>query len=95
MSVALLHFLFLFYVLWHPDIQHSIDASSTAFGNTELKSMTLHWDEEVTYNISNTFDVIVACDLLVMFLLTFCFNYLCCMSYLPIFLSQESLNLDQ
>ncbi|XP_024456767.1 calmodulin-lysine N-methyltransferase-like [Populus trichocarpa] len=24
--------------------------------------MTLHWDEEVTYNISNTFDVIVACD---------------------------------
>ncbi|KAL3591927.1 hypothetical protein D5086_010567 [Populus alba] len=42
------------------DIQHSIDASSTAFGNTKLKTMTLHWDEEVTYNISNTFDVIVA-----------------------------------
>ncbi|XP_011043180.1 PREDICTED: uncharacterized protein LOC105138707 [Populus euphratica] len=47
----------------NPDIQHSIDASSTAFGNTELKTMTLHWDEEVTYNISNTFNVIVACDL--------------------------------
>ncbi|KAJ6997054.1 hypothetical protein NC653_013583 [Populus alba x Populus x berolinensis] len=45
------------------DIQHSIDASSTAFGNTKLKTMTLHWDEEVTYNISNTFDVIVARDL--------------------------------
>ncbi|KAJ6919288.1 hypothetical protein NC651_013292 [Populus alba x Populus x berolinensis] len=46
----------------HNYIQHSIDASSTAFGNTKLKTMTLHWDEEVTYNNSNTFDVIVARD---------------------------------
>ncbi|XP_024460778.2 calmodulin-lysine N-methyltransferase isoform X3 [Populus trichocarpa] len=43
-------------------IQHSIDANSTAFGNTKVKTVTLHWDEEVTYNISNTFDVIVASD---------------------------------
>ncbi|KAJ6916470.1 hypothetical protein NC652_019003 [Populus alba x Populus x berolinensis] len=43
-------------------IQHSIDANSTAFGNTKVKTVTLHWDEEVTYNISDTFDVIVASD---------------------------------
>lgn len=43
-------------------IQHSIKDNSTAFGNTKVKALTLHWDEEVTYNISNTFDVIVASD---------------------------------
>ncbi|KAJ6907686.1 hypothetical protein NC651_018191 [Populus alba x Populus x berolinensis] len=43
-------------------IQHSIDANSTAFGDTKVKTVTLHWDEEVTYNISDTFDVIVASD---------------------------------
>ncbi|KAJ6678293.1 CALMODULIN-LYSINE N-METHYLTRANSFERASE [Salix viminalis] len=43
-------------------IQHSIEDNSKAFGNTKVKALALHWDEEVTYNISNTFDVIVASD---------------------------------
>ncbi|KAJ6919290.1 hypothetical protein NC651_013292 [Populus alba x Populus x berolinensis] len=57
-------------------IQHSIDASSTAFGNTKLKTMTLHWDEEVTYNNSNTFDVIVARDFLRLSRFTSCLHQL-------------------
>uniref|UniRef100_A0A6N2M435 Calmodulin-lysine N-methyltransferase n=1 Tax=Salix viminalis TaxID=40686 RepID=A0A6N2M435_SALVM len=37
-------------------VVHSIEDNSKAFGNTKVKALTLHWDEEVTYNISNTFD---------------------------------------
>ncbi|KDP46767.1 hypothetical protein JCGZ_06555 [Jatropha curcas] len=43
-------------------IQRNIDANSGAFGTTEVKSMTLHWDQKETANISNTFDIIVASD---------------------------------
>ncbi|KAF8406594.1 hypothetical protein HHK36_008682 [Tetracentron sinense] len=44
------------------DIQRNINANSGAFGNTKVKSMTLHWNQEEITNISNTFDVIVASD---------------------------------
>ncbi|XP_050226595.1 calmodulin-lysine N-methyltransferase [Mercurialis annua] len=43
-------------------IQHNIEANSDAFGDTNVKSMMLHWDQDDTSNIQNTFDVIVASD---------------------------------
>ncbi|KAA8547511.1 hypothetical protein F0562_003940 [Nyssa sinensis] len=43
-------------------IQHSINANSSAFGDTKVKSMMLHWNKEEISDISNTFDVIIASD---------------------------------
>ncbi|WCJ32619.1 Calmodulin-lysine N-methyltransferase [Euphorbia peplus] len=42
-------------------IQRNVEANAGIFGHTKVKSMTLHWDDEVS-NISNSFDVIVASD---------------------------------
>ncbi|KAF8405391.1 hypothetical protein HHK36_010296 [Tetracentron sinense] len=44
------------------DIQHNINANSGAFGDTKVKPMTLHWNQNEVSNISNTFDIIVASD---------------------------------
>ncbi|XP_059592441.1 calmodulin-lysine N-methyltransferase isoform X3 [Vitis vinifera] len=43
-------------------IQHNIDANCGAFGDTRVKSMTLHWNQEEISNISDTYDIIVASD---------------------------------
>ncbi|KAI4314744.1 hypothetical protein L6164_027621 [Bauhinia variegata] len=42
--------------------ESNIAINSGAFGNTVVKSMMLHWNQEETFNIANTFDVIVASD---------------------------------
>ncbi|KAG1354111.1 putative endo-1,4-beta-xylanase 5-like [Cocos nucifera] len=43
-------------------IQRNISVNAGAFGNTKVKSMTLHWNEEPAADILNSFDVIVASD---------------------------------
>ncbi|KAK9113260.1 hypothetical protein Scep_020779 [Stephania cephalantha] len=44
-------------------IQHNIHANSEAFADTKVKSLILHWNEELDSNTSNnTFDIIVASD---------------------------------
>ncbi|KAJ7944158.1 calmodulin-lysine N-methyltransferase [Quillaja saponaria] len=43
-------------------IQHNIKANYGSFGETIVKSLMLHWNQEETVNISNTFDIIVASD---------------------------------
>ncbi|KAI9165871.1 hypothetical protein LWI28_022023 [Acer negundo] len=43
-------------------IQRNIDVNSGAFGDTIVKSMTLHWTTEDILDIFNTFDVIIASD---------------------------------
>ncbi|XP_059623481.1 calmodulin-lysine N-methyltransferase isoform X2 [Cornus florida] len=43
-------------------IQCNINANSSAYGGTKVKSMMLHWNQEEISDISNTFDVIVASD---------------------------------
>ncbi|ESW28156.1 hypothetical protein PHAVU_003G263600 [Phaseolus vulgaris] len=42
--------------------QRNIEANSGAFGNTVVKSMTLHWNQEDTTNLADTFDIIIASD---------------------------------
>ncbi|KAH1058756.1 hypothetical protein AAZX31_02G045100 [Glycine max] len=42
--------------------QRNIEANSGAFGNTVVKSMTLHWNQEDTSNIADSFDIIIASD---------------------------------
>ncbi|XP_010920165.1 calmodulin-lysine N-methyltransferase [Elaeis guineensis] len=43
-------------------IQRNISANAGGFGNTKVKSMTLHWNEEPAADILNSFDIIVASD---------------------------------
>ncbi|KAK2656997.1 hypothetical protein Ddye_010049 [Dipteronia dyeriana] len=43
-------------------IQRNIDINSGAFGDTIVKSMTLHWNNKDILDIFNTFDVIIASD---------------------------------
>ncbi|XP_026660117.2 calmodulin-lysine N-methyltransferase isoform X2 [Phoenix dactylifera] len=43
-------------------IQRNISVNAGAFGNTKVKSMTLHWNEEPASDILNSFDIIVASD---------------------------------
>lgn len=43
-------------------IQRNVRANAGAFGETQVKSMTLHWKKEHDLNIKNTFDVIIASD---------------------------------
>ncbi|XP_071722096.1 calmodulin-lysine N-methyltransferase-like [Rutidosis leptorrhynchoides] len=43
-------------------IQHNIEANTGLFGDTNMKSMMLHWNQTEISNISNTFDVIIASD---------------------------------
>ncbi|XP_010266795.1 PREDICTED: calmodulin-lysine N-methyltransferase [Nelumbo nucifera] len=43
-------------------IQRNIDANSRAFGDTKVKSMILHWNQEQGSNVPDTFDIIVASD---------------------------------
>ncbi|GLT44562.1 hypothetical protein SLA2020_184480 [Shorea laevis] len=43
-------------------IQHNVDANFEVFGDTKVKSMTLHWNQDEISNLSNTFDVIIASD---------------------------------
>ncbi|KAK4844333.1 hypothetical protein QYF36_018954 [Acer negundo] len=43
-------------------IQRNIDVNSGAFGDTIVKSMTLHWTTEDILDSFNTFDVIIASD---------------------------------
>ncbi|KAK7346342.1 hypothetical protein VNO80_20859 [Phaseolus coccineus] len=42
--------------------QRNIEANSGAFGDTVVKSMTLHWNQEDTTNLADTFDIIIASD---------------------------------
>ncbi|XP_004509367.1 calmodulin-lysine N-methyltransferase [Cicer arietinum] len=42
--------------------QRNIEANSGAFGDTVVKSMTLHWNQEHTSSVADTFDIIVASD---------------------------------
>lgn len=43
-------------------IQRNINANSSLFGGTKVKSMMLHWNQEELSDISNSFDIIVASD---------------------------------
>lgn len=47
---------------WQSDTQRNIEANSGAFGDTVVKSMTLHWNQEHTSSVADTFDIIVASD---------------------------------
>ncbi|KAL6506293.1 hypothetical protein OROGR_024474 [Orobanche gracilis] len=42
--------------------QRNIEANSRAFGDTVVKSMMLHWNQEDTSSVGDAFDVIVASD---------------------------------
>ncbi|XP_057419706.1 calmodulin-lysine N-methyltransferase [Lotus japonicus] len=42
--------------------QHNIEANSGAFGETIVKSMMLHWNQEDIFNVTDTFDIIIASD---------------------------------
>ncbi|XP_027921176.1 calmodulin-lysine N-methyltransferase [Vigna unguiculata] len=42
--------------------QRNIEANSGAFGDTVVKSMTLHWNQEDITNLADTFDIIIASD---------------------------------
>ncbi|XP_061357171.1 calmodulin-lysine N-methyltransferase isoform X2 [Gastrolobium bilobum] len=42
--------------------QRNIEANSGAFGDTIVKSMMLHWNQEDTFKDADTFDIIVASD---------------------------------
>ncbi|KAL6493373.1 hypothetical protein OROGR_032507 [Orobanche gracilis] len=42
--------------------QRNIEANSRAFGDTVVKSMMLHWNQEDTSSVTDAFDVIVASD---------------------------------
>lgn len=44
------------------DIQRNIEVNSGTFGNTTVKPLMLHWNQEKTFEIDNTFDIIVASD---------------------------------
>ncbi|PWA67961.1 S-adenosyl-L-methionine-dependent methyltransferases superfamily protein [Artemisia annua] len=43
-------------------IQRNINANTSVFGGTKVKSMMLHWNQEELSDISNSFDIIVASD---------------------------------
>ncbi|GJW24748.1 calmodulin-lysine N-methyltransferase [Tanacetum coccineum] len=43
-------------------IQRNINANTSGFGGTKVKSMMLHWNQEELLDISNSFDIIVASD---------------------------------
>ncbi|CAI9272281.1 unnamed protein product [Lactuca saligna] len=43
-------------------IQRNINANSSVFGCTKVKSMMLHWNHEELSDISNSFDIIIASD---------------------------------
>ncbi|KAI3794282.1 hypothetical protein L1987_36911 [Smallanthus sonchifolius] len=43
-------------------IQRNINANSSVFGSTMVKSMMLHWNQEDLLDVSNSFDIIVASD---------------------------------
>ncbi|XP_054775765.1 calmodulin-lysine N-methyltransferase isoform X2 [Prosopis cineraria] len=43
-------------------IQRNIEVNSGAFGETTVKPMMLHWNQEEPFDIANTFDIIVASD---------------------------------
>ncbi|KAK1410481.1 hypothetical protein QVD17_37018 [Tagetes erecta] len=43
-------------------IQRNINANSSVFGSTKVKSMMLHWNQEELLDVSNSFDIIVASD---------------------------------
>ncbi|KAF7828969.1 calmodulin-lysine N-methyltransferase [Senna tora] len=43
-------------------IQHNIEVNSGAFGDTMVKPLMLHWNQEETFDIAGTFDIIVASD---------------------------------
>ncbi|KAD7479206.1 hypothetical protein E3N88_02342 [Mikania micrantha] len=43
-------------------IQRNINANSSVFGTTKVKSMMLHWNQEELLDVSNSFDIIVASD---------------------------------
>lgn len=42
--------------------QRNIEANSGAFGDTVVKSMKLHWNQEDTSSVADAFDIIVASD---------------------------------
>ncbi|KAG2408807.1 uncharacterized protein HKW66_Vig0036290 [Vigna angularis] len=44
------------------DTQRNIEANTGAFGDTVVKSMTLHWNQEDITNLADTFDIIIASD---------------------------------
>ncbi|XP_073008871.1 calmodulin-lysine N-methyltransferase isoform X1 [Typha latifolia] len=43
-------------------IQHNIGINAEAFGETKVKSMLLHWNQEQASEMLNAFDIIVASD---------------------------------
>ncbi|GJW22216.1 calmodulin-lysine N-methyltransferase, partial [Tanacetum coccineum] len=43
-------------------IQRNINANTSGFGGTKVKSMMLHWNQEELLDIPNSFDIIVASD---------------------------------
>ncbi|KAK1325482.1 hypothetical protein QJS10_CPA01g00406 [Acorus calamus] len=43
-------------------VQRSIDFNAGVFRETEVKSMSLHWNQEQPSDVQNTFDIIVASD---------------------------------
>ncbi|XP_028775252.1 calmodulin-lysine N-methyltransferase [Neltuma alba] len=43
-------------------IQRNIEVNSGTFGDTTVKPMMLHWNQEETFDIASTFDIIVASD---------------------------------
>lgn len=47
---------------WQSDTQRNIEANSGAFGDTVVKSMKLHWNQEDTSSVADAFDIIVASD---------------------------------
>lgn len=47
---------------WQTDTQRNIEANSGAFGNTIVKSMMLHWNQEDISSVADNFDIIVASD---------------------------------
>ncbi|XP_020205591.1 calmodulin-lysine N-methyltransferase [Cajanus cajan] len=42
--------------------QRNIEANSGAFGDTVVKSMALHWNQEDTSNVADAFDIVIASD---------------------------------
>ncbi|VVB10097.1 unnamed protein product [Arabis nemorensis] len=43
-------------------IKRNIESNSMAFGDTSVKAMELHWNQQELSELTNTFDVIVASD---------------------------------
>ncbi|KAJ3682587.1 hypothetical protein LUZ60_015160 [Juncus effusus] len=43
-------------------IQQNVEINGEKFGDTKLKSVMIHWDQEISSELQNSFDIIVASD---------------------------------